>query len=58
MWRALTLFAPSLNLNPEYDNIYDANYPFSVKPDKKLSVFDIMGIHRDWYGENPWLNIT
>jgi len=43
-WRVLSLVAPSLNLDPNADR-----YPFSVKPDKKLSVQDIMAILRDHY---------
>ncbi|MEA1964688.1 MAG: C69 family dipeptidase [Candidatus Aerophobetes bacterium] len=42
-WRALSLLAPSLNLDPEAEH-----YPFSVKPDKKVSVQDIMAIKRDY----------
>jgi len=55
MWRALSLMAPSLNLNPEYeDPIKSKPYPFSVKPERLLTPFDLMAIHRDWYGQNPW----
>ena len=43
-WRVLSLAAPSLNLDP-----YAERYPFSVKPDKKLSVQDLMAIKRDHY---------
>ena len=43
-WRILSLVAPSLNLDP-----WAERYPFSVKPDKKLSVQDVMAIHRDHY---------
>ena len=51
MWRALSLFAPSLDLKPEYDDpIKSRPYPFSVKPERKLTPFDLMAIHRDWYG--------
>ena len=41
-WRVLSLVAPSLNLDPDAER-----YPFSVKPDKKLSVQDLMAIKRD-----------
>lgn len=41
-WRVLSLVAPSLNLDPNTER-----YPFSVKPDKKLSVQDLMVIKRD-----------
>jgi len=43
-WRVLSLAAPSLNLDPEAER-----YPFTVKPDKKLSVQDLMAIKRDHY---------
>jgi len=43
-WRVLDLVAPSLNLDPWMER-----YPFSVKPDKLLSVQDIMTIERDHY---------
>jgi dipeptidase len=35
-WRVLSLLAPSLRLHPESEN-----YPFSVKPEKKVSVADL-----------------
>ena len=43
-WRALSMLAPSLHLDP-----WDKNVPFSVKPDKKVSIQDLMRIHRDSY---------
>lgn len=43
-WRVLSLVAPSLNLDP-----YLERYPFTVTPDKKISVQDVMAICRDWY---------
>jgi dipeptidase len=43
-WRVLSLLAPSLNLNPNSEN-----YPFSVKPDNKVSVKDLLVIFRDAY---------
>lgn len=46
IWRALDLVAPSLHLDPDTPR---DELPFSVKPDKKLSVQDIMKIHRDHY---------
>jgi len=48
-WRALSLVAPSLNLDPNAEN-----YPLSVKPDKKLSVKDVLDIFRDYYGGTPY----
>ncbi len=43
-WRALSLAAPSLKLDPNAEN-----YPFSVKPDKPLAVADVRAIFRDAY---------
>jgi dipeptidase len=44
-WRVLSLLAPSLQLHPESEN-----YPFSVKPEKKVGVADVLAIFRDTYG--------
>jgi len=44
MWRFYNLVAPSLNLGPETNNM---DFPVSVKPDKKLSVQDVIAILRD-----------
>ena len=59
-WRGLSLVAPFLNLDPDAER-----FPFSVKPDKKLVVQDIMAIHRDTYEgtqfdltENPAFYVT
>ncbi len=43
-WRVLDLAAPSLKLHP-----YSENYPFSVKPDKKIDVAWIMNTFRDTF---------
>ncbi|MGB4337934.1 MAG: C69 family dipeptidase [Bacillota bacterium] len=43
-WRVLDLLAPSLGLDP-----WAVDYPFSVKPDKKVSAADLMAIKRDHY---------
>ncbi|NTV81293.1 MAG: dipeptidase, partial [Candidatus Aminicenantes bacterium] len=44
MWRFFDLVAPSLKLKPETPNM---DFPFSVKPDAKLSVRDVMALTRD-----------
>lgn len=44
LWRFFNLVAPSRNLGPETPNM---DLPFSVKPDKKFSVYDIMQMTRD-----------
>lgn len=43
-WRVLSLLAPSLNLDP-----WAERYPLSVKPDRKVSVQDLIAINRDYY---------
>jgi dipeptidase len=48
-WRALSLLAPSLRLNGESEN-----YPFSVKPEKKLTIADVLAIFRDAYEGTPY----
>jgi len=44
LWRFLDLVAPSLKLDPNTPNM---DLPFSVKPDHKLSVQDVMNLTRD-----------
>ena len=46
MWRFFDLVAPSKNFSPDTPNM---ELPFSVKPDKKLSVQDVMHLTRDKY---------
>ena len=48
-WRVFDLLAPSLKLDPNGEN-----FPFSVKPEKKVSVKDIMTIFRDTYEDTPF----
>jgi dipeptidase len=48
-WRALSLLAPSLRLDPNGEN-----FPLSVKPEKKLSVKDVLAIFRDTYQGTPF----
>jgi dipeptidase len=48
-WRALSLLAPSLKLNGESEN-----YPFSVKPEKKITVQDVLAIFRDAYDNTAY----
>ena len=51
LWRFLTLVAPSQNFSPDTE---DMDFPFSVKPDKKLSVQDVMDLTRDKYQDNQY----
>lgn len=46
MWRLFDLAAPSREFNADLPN---NEFPFSVKPDKKISVQDLMRISRDHY---------
>ena len=49
VWRAQMLAAPSLNLSAWVEGPFTRVYPFSIKPDQKLSVENIFAIHRDNY---------
>ncbi len=49
VWRAFSLFNPSLNLSPWVDNAYTTYYPFSIKPQKKVDLPDVIRIYRDHY---------
>jgi len=44
MWRFFSLVAPSKNFSPDTPNM---DLPFSVKPEKELSVYDVMQMMRD-----------
>jgi len=46
LWRFFDLAAPSRKLSPETPNM---NLPFSVKPDRKLSLQDVIDFTRDKY---------
>jgi dipeptidase len=48
-WRVFDLLAPSLKLDPTSEN-----YPFSVKPDKKVSVQDMRMVFSDYYQGTPY----
>lgn len=43
-WRVFDLLAPSMQLDP-----YAENYPFSVKPDKKVTLDDLINVFKDYY---------
>lgn len=51
LWRFFDLVAPSLKLSPDTPNM---ELPFSVKPEKKLSVYDVMQMTRDKFEGTPW----
>ncbi len=48
-WRVFDLLAPSLKLSPTSEN-----YPFSVKPDEKVSVQDMIDVFADYYQGTPY----
>ncbi|MBN2207225.1 MAG: C69 family dipeptidase, partial [Candidatus Aminicenantes bacterium] len=50
-WRFLDLVAPSKKFSPETLNV---DLPFSVKPDRKLSVYDVMVMTRDKCEGTPY----
>ncbi|MFC1726675.1 C69 family dipeptidase, partial [candidate division KSB1 bacterium] len=50
-WRILDLVAPSLGLS---DKTINQDLPFSVKPDKKLAVKDVLKILRDKFEGTPY----
>lgn len=48
-WRVFDLLAPSLNLHPD-----DKDFPFSIKPDKKVELSDLVMVFKDYYQETPY----
>lgn len=48
-WRGLDLLAPSKDFDPYVEGEYTKEYPFSVKPDEKVSVQDVFDLQRDYY---------
>jgi len=48
-WRVFMLLAPSLHLHPD-----DRDYPFSIKPDKKVKLEDLVRVFKDYYQGTPY----
>jgi len=48
-WRAYDLLAPSYEFDPWVTHAYTDEYPFSIKPDRKIGVQDLFRIQRDYY---------
>jgi dipeptidase len=48
-WRVFNLLAPSLGLDPNAEN-----YPFSVAPDKKVTLADLIMVFSDYYEGTPF----
>lgn len=49
VWRGFDTVAPSLKLSPTVNGWDSDYYPLSVRPDKKLTVSDVMSLYRDYY---------
>lgn len=49
VWSVLNRVNPSLGLPPYVKDYFTDRYPFSIKPEKKLTLEDVMGLHRDCY---------
>ncbi|MCJ7443595.1 MAG: C69 family dipeptidase [Methanotrichaceae archaeon] len=48
-WSVLNRISPSQNFSPYVNDTWSKEYPFSVKPDKKLTTKDMLHIFRDHY---------
>ena len=48
-WRVFNLMAPSLKLDPN-----DKDYPFSIKPDKPVTLEKMVKIFKDYYEGTPF----
>ncbi|HAN00162.1 MAG TPA: peptidase C69 [Marinilabiliales bacterium] len=48
-WRVFQLLAPSRHFDPN-----DKDFPFSVKPDKKVSLSDMVQLFKDYYEGTPY----
>ncbi|MFI5166450.1 MAG: dipeptidase [Thermoanaerobaculales bacterium] len=48
-WRVFDLLAPSLKLNANSEN-----FPFSIKPERKVAPADLMAVFRDTYEGTPY----
>lgn len=49
VWRVLDRVNPDLALSPWVQNAFTKDYPFSVKPKRKLEVRDVFALYRDHY---------
>jgi dipeptidase len=49
VWRAFSMMAPSLGLPAWVEDGTTRAYPFSVKPDRPLTLEDVKRMHRDHY---------
>ncbi len=49
VWRIFSQVKPSANFSPKTDGPYPDAYPTAIVPDKKVSVREVMRLHRDHY---------
>lgn len=49
VWRLQSRLAPSREMSPWVEDGFTKTYPFSIKPDEKLKVRDVMSLYRDHY---------
>jgi len=49
VWRIYDRVKPSAKFSPWVEDGYTREYPFSIVPDQKLDVKDVMSLHRDHY---------
>jgi len=54
VWRLQSKLAPSMKLSPWVKDGFTKQYPFSIKPDKKLEVLDVINLYRDHYQDTPF----
>jgi dipeptidase len=56
VWSIFRRAAPSLNLSPDFSSFVQGArpYPLWIKPDARLSVRDVMALHRDHYEGTPF----
>lgn len=54
VWRIFDRVKPSANYPAKVSGWLTTAYPFSIKPDEKLSVKDVMALHRDVYQDTDF----
>ncbi len=56
VWSIFRRAAPSMNLSSDFYRVAEGAepYPLFIKPDKKLTVSDVMALMRDHYEGTPW----
>ncbi|MBC8359383.1 MAG: C69 family dipeptidase [Candidatus Aminicenantes bacterium] len=56
VWSMFRRSAPSMNLSPDFQRGVEGTkpYPLWIKPDKKISLHDVMNIMRDHYEGTPF----